>query len=380
MVRFGIVGIGNMGTSYCNWFTGGKITDGQLAAVCDVNPEKRQWAKENLPQDVAIFEKYEEMFDSGLIDAVMVVTPHYFHPGIAISALKHGFHVLVDKPAGVYASQIQEMNEEALRHPDQKFAMMFNQRTNPLYKRIKEIVANGEIGEIRKVNWMITSWWRTQKYYDSSAWRATWKGEGGGVLVNQAPHQLDLLQWICGLPCMVRGFLHYGSHRRITVEDDVTAYFEYPNGASGTFITCTHDAVGADRLDIEGNKGKIVIENSRDATIYRLTKPEEVYNEELSFREALAITKGEFNEKLYEKETFSYPEHWDIQHIDVLINFVRAIEHGEELIAPGTEGIRAVQLANAMYLSDWKREDVTLPVDPDEFYNALQAKIAEEEA
>lgn len=380
MVRFGIVGIGNMGVSYCNWFTGGKITDGKLTAVCDVNPEKRQWAKENLPQDVAIFEKYEEMFGSGLIDAVMVVTPHYFHPGIATSALKHGFHVLVDKPAGVYASQIQEMNEEALRHPNQKFAMMFNQRTNPLYKRIKEIVANGEIGEIRKVNWMITSWWRTQKYYDSSAWRATWKGEGGGVLVNQAPHQLDLLQWICGLPCMVRAFLHYGSHRRITVEDDVTAYFEYPNGASGTFITCTHDAVGADRLDIEGNKGKIVIENSRDATIYRLTKPEEVYNEELSFREALAITKGEFNEKLYEKESFSYPEHWDIQHIDVLINFVRAIEHGEELIAPGTEGICAVQLANAMYLSDWKREDVTLPVNPDEFYNALQAKIAEEES
>ena len=378
MVRFGIVGIGNMGSSYCKWFLERKIENGLLVAVCDSAEHRRLWAKENLPADVAIFEDSGALIASNLADAVLVATPHYAHPEIAVDALRHGLHVLVDKPAGVYAGQIRRMNDVARAHPRQKFAMMFNQRANPLYQRIKEIVARGEIGGIRKVNWIITTWWRTQKYYDSSPWRATWHGEGGGLLVNQAPHQLDLLQWICGMTSLARGYLKYGSHRDIAVEDDVTAYFEYPNGATGTFISCTHDAVGSDRLDIQGDRGKIVVENSCTAKVMRLYKSEEEYNRELDFRQMLALVKGEGGERLYETETFFYPERWDVQHIDLLANFVQAVENDAPLIAHGAEGIRAVEIANAIYLSDWLGREVAVPVDPELFYEELGKKIEQE--
>ena len=376
-VRYGVIGIGNMGTSHSGWLAGGKIPGATLTAVCDIDEKRRAWAKENLPE-VAVFEDYKELLDSNLVDAVIIAVPHYLHPEMAIESLKRNINTMVEKPAGVYASQIREMNSEAEKHPDVKFAMMFNQRTNPLYQKVKEILDAGTIGELRRVTWIITSWWRTQKYYDSSAWRATWAGEGGGVLVNQAPHQLDLLQWLCGMPSLMEAHLKYGSHRDITVEDDVTAYFEYPNGATGTFITCTHDALGTDRLEIHGDNGKIIITDSKCVTVKKMDKPEDVWNHELDFRQMLALVKGQTQQKLYTEETFECPENWDQQHIDVLINFTNAIAKGEELIAPGAEGIKAVEIANAMFLSDWLGHAVTIPVDDDLFYEKLQEKVQEE--
>ena len=298
---------------------------------------------------------------------------------MAIAALERDLHVMVEKPAGVYVNQIKEMNAAAARKPQLVFGMMFNQRMNPLYQKVKAILEEGTIGDIRRVSWMITSWWRTQKYYDSSAWRATWAGEGGGVLVNQAPHQLDLLQWLCGMPVNMQAHLKYGSHRDITVEDDVTAYFEYANGASGTFITCTHDALGTDRLEIHGDNGKIIITDSKTVTVKKLNKPEEVLNRELDFRQMLALVKGQTGEKLYTEESFECPENWDQQHIDVLINFTNAILHGEELIAPGAEGVKAVEIANAMFLSDWLGRTVEMPVDGDLFYEKLQERVKKEQ-
>ena len=376
-VRYGVIGIGNMGTSHSGWLAGGKIPGATLTAVCDIDEKRRVWAKENLPE-VAVFEDYKELLDSSLVDAVIIAVPHYLHPEMAIESLKRNINTMVEKPAGVYASQIREMNAEAEKHPDVKFAMMFNQRTNPLYQKVKEILDAGTIGELRRVTWIITSWWRTQKYYDSSAWRATWAGEGGGVLVNQAPHQLDLLQWLCGMPSLMEAHLKYGSHRDITVEDDVTAYFEYPNGATGTFITCTHDALGTDRLEIHGDNGKIIITDSKCVTVKKMDKPEDVWNHELDFRQMLALVKGQTQQKLYTEETFECPENWDQQHIDVLINFTNAIAKGEELIAPGAEGIKAVEIANAMFLSDWLGHAVTIPVDDELFYAKLQEKVQEE--
>ena len=376
-VRYGVIGIGNMGTSHSGWLAGGKIPGATLTAVCDIDEKRRAWAKENLPE-VAVFEDYKELLDSKLVDALIIAVPHYLHPEMAIESLKRNINTMVEKPAGVYASQIREMNAEAEKHPDVKFAMMFNQRTNPLYQKVKEILDAGTIGELRRVTWIITSWWRTQKYYDSSAWRATWAGEGGGVLVNQAPHQLDLLQWLCGMPSLMEAHLKYGSHRDITVEDDVTAYFEYPNGATGTYITCTHDALGTDRLEIHGDNGKIIITDSKCVTVKKMDKPEDVWNHELDFRQMLALVKGQTQQKLYTEETFECPENWDQQHIDVLINFTNAIAKGEELIAPGAEGIKAVEIANAMFLSDWLGHAVTIPVDDDLFYEKLQEKVQEE--
>lgn len=376
-VRIGVIGIGNMGTSHARWIADGDVPGAVLTAVCDINPEREVWVKENLP-DTAFYFNYVDLLDSGKVDAVVIAVPHYLHPEMAIEAMKRGLHAMVEKPAGVYTRQIRRMNEEAERHPNLVFGMMFNQRMNPLYQKVKALIDDGCVGEIRRVHWMITSWWRTQKYYDSSDWRATWKGEGGGVLVNQAPHQLDLLQWMCGMPVTMRAYLKYGSHRNITVEDDVTAYFTYENGASGTLITCTHDALGTDHFEVYGDKGKILIENSSRVTVKRLCKPESVLSEELGFREAMALTKGQSNLKLYEEEVFECPEDWAKQHVDVLINFTNAILHGERLIAPGADGIRAVEIANAMYLSDWQNKEVALPVDETVFYEELKARIQEE--
>lgn len=379
-VRAGVIGYGNMGTSHCKWIHDGIIPGMELSAVCDIDSVKIDAAKKNFGDDVRYFADYKAMIDSGSVDAVIIAVPHYFHPEMAIYALEKGVHAMVEKPAGVYTKQVKEMNAVAAKHPDLVFAMMFNQRTNPLYIKIKEILDSGRIGEIRKVTWIITSWWRTQKYYDSSSWRATWAGEGGGVLMNQAPHQLDLLQWLTGMPTMIRAYLKYGSHRKIDVEDDVTAYFEYPNGANGTLVTCTHDAAGTDRLEIQGENGKIIVEDSSKVTVKILRKSETELSETLDFRQMLALVKGQSGEKLYDEESFAIPENWDKQHIDVLINFADAILNGACLIAPGKEGVKAVEIADAMYLSSWLGKEITLPIDDDLFYDELQKKVEEEKS
>ncbi|MEF9976495.1 MAG: Gfo/Idh/MocA family oxidoreductase, partial [Oscillospiraceae bacterium] len=290
-IRLGIIGIGAQGGAYAGFLTGKGGFPGMpapkapehvvLGALCDIDPAVKAKYTEKYP-DVAFFDDYKDMIASGKVDAVVTTVPHYLHPEMAIYAIEHGMNVLVEKPAGVYAKAVREMNECAAKHPEVTFGIMFNQRTNKLYQQLRELVASGELGQIRRANWIINSWWRPDSYYQQSAWRATWGGEGGGVLVNQAPHQLDLFQWICGIPCKVYGKVKYGSHRDIIVDNDVTAVLEYPNGATGTFITCTHDPIGTDRLEIDLDKGKIVVENSKTATITRLVKSEDEMNGSMS--------------------------------------------------------------------------------------------------
>lgn len=377
MVRFGIIGFGSMGTSHGTWLNDKRIAHGCVTAVCDKDTARLEHAKKVLP-GVLIFQDADAFFASKAFDAVIIAVPHYFHPPYAIQAMQHGYHVMLEKPAGINVSAIARMNDEAKKHPDIKFAMMFNQRLNPLYKHVKALLDAKEIGEIRRVSWMITTWWRTQKYYDSSAWRATWGEEGGGILVNQAPHQLDLIQWLFGLPIKVRSFIKYGSHRDISVDDDVTAYFEFSNGATGTLITCTFDPLGTDRLEILGDRGKIIVEDSAKLTIKRQFKSEQELNATLDFKQVLAMVRGQSLEKLYEESSYTYPEKWDVQHIDALQNFTNSITADEALVAQGVEGIRAVELANAFYLSDWLGRDVAIPVDSAQFDNLLIERIAHE--
>ncbi|WP_330637696.1 TIM barrel protein [Romboutsia hominis] len=379
-VRFGIVGIGQMGGSHASWLAEGKVAGAKLTAVCDINPAKKEWANEKLPKDVKFFDNYIDMLDSKEIDAVLIATPHYDHPVIAIEALNRDLHTLVEKPAGVYTKKIREMNELAESKPHLVFGMMFNQRTNPLYQRIKEIVDNGEIGEIRRTNWIITTWWRPQAYYDMSDWRATWSGEGGGVLANQAPHQLDLWQWICGMPTKVRANLQFGSHRNIAVEDDVTAFVEYENGATGTFITCTHDILGTDRFEIHGDKGKIVVEGSKKVIVKRMKESENELNKRLTFADVANLFRGEGMGDLFEVEEFEIPDQWGVQHINVMINFTEAILEGKKLLAPGTDGINGVILSNAMHLSSWTGKDIELPFDEDLYLEELNKRREAEKA
>lgn len=387
-VKLGIIGVGTQGGFYANLLTGQSSFPGmpaggikpeaiELGALCDIDPAVKARCAEKFP-DVPFFDDWQEMVTSGKVDSIVITVPHYLHPEMAIFALSHGLHTLVDKPAGVYTKQVREMNEFAATKPDLTFAIMFNQRTSELYQRLKAIIASGELGEIRRTNWIINSWWRPQSYYDQSQWRATWGGEGGGVLVNQAPHQLDLWQWMCGMPKTISAKVIFGAHRDIAVENDVTAVADYGNGATGVFITCTHDVIGTDRLEIDLDGGKIVVENGKVATVSRLKKPEAVMNATMTMMEVARMVMGGQLDELFTTETIEDTGGWGSQHLTVLENFAANILNGTPLIAPGADGINGVALANAILLSSWLGREVELPVDEDLYLAELNKRIAEE--
>lgn len=338
-VKLGIIGLGNMGSGHCNNILAGLTPELKLTAAADLRQSRRDWAKETLPDDVVLFENGDQLIESGLCDAVIIATPHYEHPRLAILAFEHGLHVMSEKPAGVYTKQVREMNEAAIRS-GKVFGMMFNQRTNCVYRKMHEMVQSGRYGQIKRVNWIITDWYRTQAYYNSGGWRATWDGEGGGVLLNQCPHNLDLLQWICGLPCRVRAFCHNGKWHQIEVEDDVTAYLEFPNGATGVFVTTTADAPGTNRFEITLERGKLVAEHD-NLTFFELEQNE---------RDFCFTATGGFEQPAGHEVTIEL-DGKNPQHVCVLNAFAGAILRGEPLVADGTEGIRGLELSNAMHLS-----------------------------
>ena len=363
-VRFGVIGIGNMGSSHVNRFLDGTVPDAVLTAVCDVKPVRIEWAKTVCPEGVQYFTDSHELITSGLCDAVLIATPHYFHPTIAIDAFENGLHVLSEKPVGVYAKGVYP-EIEAAKKSGKAFAIMFNQRTDRYYRKIREIVKNGELGELKRCVWIVTDWYRTQEYYNSGGWRATWAGEGGGVLLNQSPHNIDLWQWIFGMPSKVFASCDFGKYHDIEVEDDVTAIAKYPNGATGVFITTTGEFPGTNRLEISGSKGKIVYERGK-FTFTRLDKDER----ENTFASGVGYDggiKAETEDIVVEGPDIN-------QHTEIVKNFVRHILTGEELIAPGEEGINMLSIANAMVLSAWENKWVDIPNDGEEFYEHLVEK------
>ena len=376
-VRLGIIGMGNMGTGHLDHTLTGRTPEIEVTAVADTNParleatrallNKRRADYPDLQQpDIALFGTAEEMLNSGLIDAVEIAVPHYDHPRYAIEAMRAGIHVMCEKPAGVYTLQVREMMEEADRHPDIVFGMMFNQRTNHVYRKMKEIMDSGALGPIRRTSWIITNWYRNQAYYDSGAWRATWSGEGGGVLLNQAPHNLDLWQWICGMPLRVRAFCGFGRWHDIEVEDDVTAYVEYPNGATGTFITCTGEAPGTNRFEISLTGGQLVYENNR-LTLARPDTPVDRFIREYA---------GGFGKPNVTMEDITPDEPYPM-HAGVIRAFADHILTGAPMIADGREGLCSLMLANAMLLSSWTDETIELPLDDARYADRLAALAAQ---
>ena len=358
-VKIGIIGFGTMGQFHYNYIKENDIENCEVTAVFDLYDK----VFDKLDDSISTFNNIDEFFKSKLFDAVLIASPHYFHPEHAIKAFNHNYHVLLEKPAGVYTKQVRLMNEAAIKS-NKIFSIMYNQRTNPLYKKAKDFVSSGELGELKRTIWIITNWYRPQSYYDAGGWRATWKGEGGGVLLNQDPHQLDLWQWICGMPKSIQAFCSFGKYHNIEVEDDVTAYVEFPNGSTGVFITSTGEAPGTNRLEISGDKGQIIIENDM-FKFKKLRTPERQFNKEF-------------------KGGFGAPECWDVivpiegenkEHKGITQNFVNAILNNEKLIAPGIEGINGLTLSNAMLLSTWENRKINLPIDEDAFYNHLNNKI-----
>lgn len=363
-VRLGIIGVGNMGSGHAANILAGKCPEIELTAVADRREARRQWAKETLPEGTAIFEEGSDLIQSGLCDAVHICTPHYQHPTLAMEAFAAGLHVMCEKPAGVYTKAVREMNEAAEKS-GKVFAMMFNQRTNCVYRKMHEMVHSGQLGELKRVNWIITDWYRTQIYYDSGDWRATWDGEGGGVLLNQCPHQLDLLQWICGLSKTVQAFCQEGKWHDIEVEDDVTAYLQFANGATGVFVTTTGDAPGTNRFEVTGTLGKLVCENDK-LTFWKLAQDEREF--------CRTATEGFAQPQCQQVEVETDGE--NLQHVGVLNAFAGKILHGTPLVAEGTEGLGGLTLSNAMHLSSWLGRAVDIPFDEELFLSELNKRRA----
>lgn len=379
-VRMGIIGLGQQGGMYAQLISEGRVPHMSIGALCDCDPAKRQAAGSVYP-GIAVYEDYLAMLASGDVDAVVTTVPHYLHPEMGIAALSQGIHALVEKPVGVYTRQASRLISFAATKPELTFGIMFNQRMNPLYQRLKGIVDGGEIGRVMRSSWIITTWWRPQGYYDSSPWRATWGGEGGGVLVNQAPHQLDLWQWICGVPKTVYAKLGYGVNRDIAVENEVAALVDYGDGVAGTFVTCTYDIAGTDRLEILGDRGKIVVEDSKRAVVTRLRQPEAELSAGMDMADVTRLFMGSADlDALYTQETIELTSPFGQQHADVLENFALNVLDGTPLVAPGADGIHGVRLANAMHLSSWLGLEVPLDFDEEQYLDLLNERIREEGA
>ena len=356
--------MGNMGSVHAKSVAAGNINGLILTAIADRKPDRLEWAEQFLPRGIHKFCEGAELIQSGKVDAILVSTPHYQHPELSVMGFRSGLHVMCEKPAGVYTLQVREMNRAAAES-GKTFAMMFNQRSNCVYRKMRELVSSGELGDIKRVSWIITDWYRTQSYYDSGEWRATWAGEGGGALLNQCPHQLDLLQWICGLPSKVRAFCHNGKWHNIEVEDDVTAYMEFPGGATGIFVTSTADAPGTNRFELTMEYGKLLCENDA-LTLWKLSENE---------REFCKSAKGKFDapaKTLSVVETDGLNE----QHDGVLKSFAGHILRGEPLVARGEEGINGLILSNAMHLSSWLDQTVEIPFDEELFLSELNKRRA----
>jgi len=345
-VQVGIIGVGNMGSSHARCLLENKIPGAALAAVADLDPERLK----AFP-GVAGWEQPERMLADARLDAVLIATPHYQHVPLGIRALESGLHVLVEKPIAVHKADAERLLA-AWKNPAQVFAAVFNQRTDPRYRWVRERIADGAFGPIRRINWIITDWFRTEAYYRNGSWRATWAGEGGGVLLNQCPHQLDLWQWMFGMPKRVRAFCRFGRFHDIEVEDDVTAYLEYESGTTGVFVTTTGEAPGTNRLEIAADNGRVVIEG----------KTLLFHRNHTSAAEFSAACPKPFDAPPVETRSVTFDGSGE-QHPGILRNFVAAIHGTEPLLAPGSEGIHSVELANAMIYSTLTGQTVELPLD-----------------
>ena len=354
------MGMGIMGCRYAKMISDGLVNGIEITAVTRISSERKTALKDIFDHGAIVFQTADELLEAVkekkvAVDAVLIATPHLSHAEIAVKAMELGLHVLCDKPAGAYSRQARQMREEAALHENLVFGMMFNQRTNPVYQKIREIVQSGIYGKMKRVSWVITDWYRPDGYYASGAWRGTWNGEGGGILLNQCPHNLDLLQWICGMPIEVQAFCNEGKYHQISVEDEVTAYFTYKDGATGTFYSTTGEASGINRLEISMEDGLLVLENG-ELQVRKLKVHEPDYRKNAT--DFFAQPEGEWEHIVCKGNS---PE-----HIGILQNFADTVGGRDELFVDGAEGSKSLLLANAMYLSSWKKQMIKLPENLEE--------------
>jgi predicted dehydrogenase len=362
-VRLGIIGMGNIGKHHAGYLLEGRVARCELTAVCSTSPDKLESYK---TKGVKVFGDALELMRSSTVDAVVIATPHYQHTSLGIAALENGLHIMVEKPISAHKADAERLIAAHQRHSRLVFGTMVQLRTEPRYEKIKKLIRGGDLGEIVRVNWINTDWFRSEAYYASGAWRATWRGDGGGVLLNQCLHNLDMLAWLCGMPARVRGFCQFGRFHQIEVEDNVTAYMEWPNGATGVFVSSTGEAPGANRFEIVGTRGMLVLENGQ--LMFTRNASDMI---EFSKTAKQGFVKPEATTEQVPFENAAAP------HATLMQNFVNAILDGEPLIAPGEDGIYTVELANAMVYSSLLGETVELPMDGAAWEKKLNQLIAE---
>lgn len=357
-VRLGIVGLGNMGRAHLANIRAGKVPGLRVTALCE--------SVGTLPEPLEgehPFTDVSQMIRSGHIDAILICTPHFSHTTIGIEALQRGLHVLVEKPISVHKADCERL---IAAHTDKSkiFAAMFNMRTNATFKKVKDLIDSGELGQVRRIHWEVTNWFRTNYYYATGGWRGTWKGEGGGVLMNQCPHNLDLFQWMFGMPKSVRGFCQFGRYHQVEVEDNVSAYMAWENGTTATFVTSTGEAPGANRLEIAAENGRLTVTDGVKIHFQRNRQPMSQFC-------------------MQSEAAFAMPESWSMeipveasggQHVEILQNFTNAILKGEKLLSPAEQGIHSVELANAILLSTWQDKTIELPMSSADYESLLIEK------
>ena len=361
-VRLGLIGMGNIGRYHATYLIAGKVPRCELRAVCSTSPEKLVAYRE---QGLAVFSDARELMRSGTVDAVLIATPHYQHTTLGFAALEAGLHVMVEKPISAHKADAERLLACATAHPRQILAGMFQLRVEPRYAKLRELITSGQLGRLQRMNWIITDWFRTDAYYASGGWRATWRGEGGGVLLNQCLHNLDVLAWMLGMPARVRGFAQLGRWHNIEVEDQVTAYLEWADGLNGVFITSTGEAPGTNRLELIGSRGKAVLESNRITF---------TQNEADALEWSRTATVG-FSKPATTERDVPFENH-PAPHAALMENFTAAILDGAPLIAPGADGLHSVELANAMVYSSLLNQTTDLPLNGAAWENELQRLIA----
>ncbi len=356
-VKIGVVGAGNIAKQHIENIVNMHVLSAEIVAICS-----RTKTDLCSKYDLTHFTDYKSLIDSAELDAVIIATPTMSHFEIAKYALQNNLHVMLEKPMGLSSYEGELLID--YQTENSKFALMLNQRTDPLFIKMKEIVESGVLGEIQRTHWTMTNWFRPEIYFQVSDWRATWKGEGGGLLVNQAIHNLDVFQWICGMPSELHSFCEFGKYHDIEVEDEVTAFLRYQNGATGMFVGSTGESPGVNRFDIIGDLGSLLFDSGK-LTLITNSQSTSAFNQQTNdmFGMPSSIqTQIEINKSVN-------------QHALVMTNFVNAILDGEPLLAPAIDGLASLDIANAMLLSSWKNQSVNFPLARREYQTYLDERI-----
>ncbi len=353
MINLAVIGLGPIGAMHVDNLLASDVA--KVVAICDQRP-----VSDEKYSGLKFYDKVDDLLNAGGFDAVIVATPSFTHYNLAKQIIEAGYNVLIEKPLALCTADAMEV-ESLAKEKNLLCAIMLNQRTTPIYARIKELLSTGELGKINRVSWTMTNWYRPNIYVTSSTWRGTWKGEAGGALINQSIHNLDILAWAFDMPKSIKAWCKYGKYHDIEVEDEVICHMDLGEGTSLSFITSTGEYTGVNRLEIAGDKAFVVAENG-----------------ELKITKFKGVSLSEFTRNT--DQPFSSPESELIvetfegngaQHMGVITNFVRALEGKEELDYKLSEGIKSLELANAMLMSSWTNSEVAMPLD----HNAYKAEL-----